>query len=62
MGDEQLNPQQKAYLRFLRNEVDKYEREANRTDYHPKGQQDLFRARKELKEYRLKLQRNGVKI
>ena len=41
--------------------MDKYEREANRTDYHPNVQQDLFRARKELKAYRLKLQRNGVK-
>ena len=62
MGDEQLNPEQKAHLRFLRKEVDKYESEANRTDHHPNVQQDLWRARQELKEYRLELQRKGVKI
>lgn len=62
MGDEQLNPEQQAHLRFLRNEVDKYEREANRTDYHPNVKNDLSRARKELKEYRLELQRKGVNI
>lgn len=62
MGDESLNPEQQAHLRFLRNEVDKYEREYNRTDSHPNVQQDLYRAREELKQYRLKLQRDGVNI
>ena len=62
MGDETLSIEQKAHLRFLRGQVDKYEREANRTEYHPNVQQDLFRAREELKEYRLTLQRQGVQI
>ena len=62
MGDEQLNPAEQAFLRHLRNEVDKYESEANRTDHHTNVQQDLWRARQELKEYRLELQRKGIKI
>lgn len=62
MGDEQLTPQQAAHLRFLRGEVDKYEHEANRTDYHVDVRNDLQRARDELKQYRLELQRAGIKI
>lgn len=45
MGDEALNLQQQAELRFLRNEVNKYEREVNRVEQHPNVQQDLQRAR-----------------
>lgn len=62
MGDEALNPVQQGLYRFLKNEVDKYEREANRRDYHPNVQQDLWRARMELKEFVSELRQEGVNI
>ncbi|WED25042.1 hypothetical protein CRP901_gp23 [Roseobacter phage CRP-901] len=62
MGDESLNPYQREFLKFLKRQVDSCQSEANRTRYHPNVSQDLFRARNELKEYRLSLQREGVKI
>ena len=62
MGDESLNPYQREFLKFLKRQVDNCQSEANRTRYHPDVSQDLFRARNELKEYRLSLQREGVKI
>lgn len=62
MGDEALNPFQKGLYRFLKNEVDKYEREANRTDKHPNVQHDLWRARMELKEFVSELRQQGVNI
>tara|TARA_R110000796_G_scaffold44631_2_gene108630 strand:- start:332 stop:520 length:189 start_codon:yes stop_codon:yes gene_type:complete len=62
MGDESLNPEQQAHLRFLKQQVDQYQNESNRIDYHPNVKQDLQRAMRELKEYRLSLQREGVEI
>ena len=62
MGDEVLSLQQQAELRFLRNEVNKYEREVNRIDQHPNIQQDLQRARNELREYTSKLRMQGINI
>ena len=62
MGDESLNPFQKGLYRFLKNEVDKYEREVNSTDSHPNVEQDLWRARQELKLFVSKLRADGVKI
>ena len=62
MGDEALSLQQQAELRFLRNEVNKYEREVNRIDQHPNIQQDLQRARNELREYTSKLRMQGINI
>ena len=62
MGNEALNPAQKAEYRFLKNEVDKYEREANRTDMHPNVQHDLWRARMELKQFVRELRQHGVNI
>jgi hypothetical protein len=62
MGDESLSLQQQAELRFLRNEVNKYEREANRADQHPNVQQDLQRARGELREFTANLRKQGVNI
>jgi len=55
-------PYQREFLKFLKRQVDNCQSEANRTRYHPNVSQDLFRARNELKEYRLSLQREGVKI
>jgi len=62
MGDEALNPAQQAEYRFLKNEVNKYEEEANRTDMHPNVQQDLWRARMELKKFVSDLRKAGVNI
>jgi len=62
MGNEALNPAQKAEYRFLKNEVDKYEQEANRVDMHPNVQHDLWRARRELKEFVSELRQKGVNI
>ena len=62
MGDEALNPAQQAEYRFLKNEVNKYEQEANRTNYHPNVQRDLWRAREELKEFVRNLRIAGVNI
>ena len=62
MGDEALNLQQQAELRFLKEEVNKYEREVNRGNQHPNVQQDLYRARKELKEFTANLREQGVNI
>jgi len=62
MGDEALNPAQQAEYRFLKQETDKYEREVNRVNKHPDVQQDLHRARKELREFTSKLREQGVNI
>ena len=62
MGDESLDPFQKGLYRFLKNEVDKYEREVNRTDSHPNVEQDLWRARQELRLFVSELRADGVKI
>ena len=62
MGDETLNPAQQAEYRFLKHEVEKYERELNRTDSHPNVEQDLFRARNELKQFVQALRKVGLNI
>ena len=62
MGDEALNPAQQAEYRFLKNEVNKYEEEANRKNYHPNVQQDLWRARMELRQFVSDLRKAGVNI
>lgn len=62
MGDEALNPAQQAEYRFLKHEVEKYERELNRTDSHPNVEQDLFRARSELKLFVQALRKVGLNI
>ena len=62
MGDEALNPAQRAEYRFLKNEVNKYEEEANRKNFHPNIQHDLWRARMELKKFVSELRQAGVNI
>ena len=62
MGDEQLTKAERAHLRFLRNEVDKCEHEANRVSGHPDVKNDLYRARVALAEYCKELRRAGVDI
>ena len=62
MGDESLNPFQKGLYRFLKQQVDRLEEERYRYDARPNIQQDLWRAREELKSFVSKLRTNGVKI
>ena len=57
-----LTKAEEAELRFLRNEVDKYEVENNRLDSHPNVKNDLARARRELKKYVNNLQEAGRHI
>jgi hypothetical protein len=62
MGDEQLSPALKYEYRFLKQQVDRLEEERYRYDARPNIQQDLYRAREELKSFVSKLRTNGVKI
>jgi len=62
MGDEQLSPALKYEYRFLKQQVNTLEEERYRYDARPNVQQDLFRAREELKSFVSKLRMNGVKI
>ena len=62
MGDEALSPAQKFEYRFLKQQVDNLETERYRYDARPNIQQDLFRAREDLKSFVSKLRTNGVKI
>tara|TARA_B100000524_G_C23434500_1_gene292783 strand:+ start:15 stop:212 length:198 start_codon:yes stop_codon:yes gene_type:complete len=57
-----LNPADRELLRFLRQQVDNLQDRLYGHDHHPDIKNDLWRARKELKEFTLKLRRNGVKI
>jgi len=62
MGDEQLSPAQKFEYRFLKQQVDRLEEERYRYDARHNIEQDLWRAREELKSFVSKLRNNGVKI
>jgi hypothetical protein len=62
MGDEALSPAQKFEYRFLKQQVNTLEEELYRYDARPNVQQDLFRAREELKSFVSKLRTNGVEI
>ena len=62
MGDEALSPAQKFEYRFLKQQVNTLEEERYRYDARPNIQQDLYRAREELKSFVYKLRMNGVKI
>ena len=55
----ELTPAEQAELRFLRSQVDSYEREMFRTDMHRDVQADLQRARRELTDYVSKLRQKG---
>tara|TARA_R100000654_G_scaffold19595_1_gene40040 strand:+ start:383 stop:571 length:189 start_codon:yes stop_codon:yes gene_type:complete len=62
MGDESLSPAQKFEYRFLKQQVNRLEEERYRYDARPNIQQDLWKAREELKEFVSRLRTNGVKI
>jgi hypothetical protein len=59
----ELTPHDHALLRHLKREVDHYQDKYLRTNTkHPNIQQDLWRARKELKEYVRSLRLQGKRI
>ena len=62
MGDEQLSPALKYEYRFLKQQVDRLQDELGRKDRPLNTEQDLFRAREELKLFVFKLRKNGIKI
>ena len=62
MGDEALSPALKYEYRFLKQQVDRLQNELGRKDRPRNTEQDLFRAREELKFFVSNLRRNGVKI
>ena len=58
-----LTPADHALLRHLNRQVDHYQDEYLRTDTtHPNIQQDLWRARRELKEFVRSLRKEGKEI
>ena len=62
MGDESLSPALKYEYRFLKQQVDRLQEELGRIDRPRNTEQDLFRAREELKLFVSKLRKNGIKI
>ena len=62
MGDEQLSPALKYEYRFLKQQVDRLQDELGRR-YRPRNtEQDLYRAREELKSFVSRMRINGVNI
>jgi len=62
MGVEQLSPELKYEYRFLKQQVDRLEEERYRYDARRNVEQDLWKAREELKSFVSKLRADGVKI
>ena len=62
MGDEQLSPALRYEYRFLKQQVDRLQNELGRRDRPKNTEQDLFRAREELKSFVSRMRTNGVKI
>ena len=62
MGDEALSPAHKFEYRFLKQQVDRLEVERHKHDAPRNVEQDLWKAREDLKQFVSKLRSNGVKI
>ena len=62
MGDEQLSPALKYEYRFLKQQVDRLQDELGCRDRPKNTEQDLFRAREELKSFVSRMRINGVNI
>ena len=60
MGDKDLSPALKFEYRFLKQQVDRLQDELGRRDRPKNTEQDLFRAREELKSFVSKLRSNGI--
>jgi|TARA_R100000278_G_C5327186_1_gene113357 hypothetical protein len=58
----QITEAQKAELKFLRREVDKWQDELYRLDAHPNVKTNLWVARKELQKFTSQLRIKGVNI
>ena len=59
----ELTPYERSLLKHLRREEEHYLAEYFRTDMkHPNVEQDLWRARHELKEFVVKLRKQGKRI
>ena len=62
MGNEALSPALKFEYRFLKQQVDRLQNELWRRDRPKNTEQDLFRAREELKSFVSKLRSEGINI
>ena len=62
MGNKDLSPALKFEYRFLKQQVDRLQDELGRRDRPRNTEQDLFRAREELKMFVSKLRKEGVNI
>ncbi len=62
MGDETLSPALKFEYKFLKQQVDRLQDELGRRDRPRNTEQDLWRAREELKQFVSKLRTKGIKI
>ena len=62
MGNEALSPAQQFEYRFLKQQVDRLQDELGRRDRPRNTEQDLYRAREELKSFVSRMRMNGIKI
>lgn len=62
MGDETLSPALKFEYKFLKQQVDSLQDQLGRRDRPRNTEQDLWRAREELKQFVSKLRTKGIKI
>ena len=62
MGNEALSPALKFEYRFLKQQVDRLQDELGRRDRPKTTEQDLVRAREELKSFVSKLRSEGINI
>lgn len=60
--DQRMTEEERATLRFLKSQVNRLQDESFRLPRHPNVQQDLYRARQELKEFVNILRMDGAKI
>lgn len=59
---QELSPAQRAEFDFLNRMVNRLQDESFRLDPHPNVQQDLWRAREELKQFVTSLRKEGFNI
>ena len=62
MGNEALSPAQQFEYRFLKQQVDTLEQERYSRDKRPNTERELYKARRDLKEFVRKLRENGIQI
>ena len=57
-----VTEEERVLLRFLKSQVNRLQDESFRLSSHPNVQQDLFRARQELKEFVTSLREVGKRV